>query len=834
MVEDSDKRVVLEPIETEMQRSYIDYAMSVIVGRALPDVRDGFKPVHRKILYAMQDMGNTHTRAHKKSARVVGEVLGKYHPHGDTAAYDALVRMAQDFSLRYPMVDGQGNFGSVDGDSAAAMRYTECRMTSMASLMMLDIDKDTVDFTDNFDGTLKEPTVLPCGFPNLMVNGASGIAVGMATNIPPHNLGEVIDALVRLVDEPEAGLPELMEHIQGPDFPTGGIIYGVDGLMEAYRTGRGRIKVRAKADFEDHSGRIRIIVTEIPYMVNKAKLIENIAELVKDKRIEGISDLRDESDRDGMRIVIELRKDVMEDVVLNQLFKHTQMETTFGIINLALVDNRPEELSLKSMLQHYLEHRRVVVVRRTEYNLAQARKRHHILEGLIVAVDALDETIAIIRAAADAEEARESLIERFELSVEQAKAILDMRLHRLTGLEIDELRQEYADIITLMAALESILDSAERVMAIVRDELQQVKNAHGDDRRTEIVLSALDLDIEDLIPQEEVVITLTADGYVKRMPVDAYRMQHRGGGGKRGITTKEEDVVRDMSVNSSHDHMLFFTNTGRVYSLKAYRIPEGSRTAKGKPVVNLIKRLQDDEEVFRMLPVSDFIGDRYLMFATRGGLVKKTSLADYENININGKYAISLMSGDQLVSVAVTDGSKQVLLATAHGMANRFPETQNGAPVVRPTGRNTRGVRGIRLRKGDRVVAMEVVDDIPDEENEQILLTLTANGYGKRSKIRDYRKTNRGSIGVRNMVTDDRNGPVAGILLVEGDEGIMVTSDKGQVIQTKVVEFPIIGRSTKGVRAMRLKEGQVIVAIERCAISEGDEAEGEEEIDKPI
>ncbi|MFP4169445.1 MAG: DNA gyrase subunit A [Methanomassiliicoccales archaeon] len=804
-------RVIHRPIEVEMQKSYIDYAMSVIVGRALPDIRDGLKPVHRKILYAMQDMGLTHNKPHKKSARVVGEVLGKYHPHGDMAAYEALVRMAQDFSMRYPLIDGQGNFGSLDGDSAAAMRYTECRLESIAALMLVDIDKNTVNFVDNFDGSLQEPEVLPTRLPNLLVNGSSGIAVGMATNIPPHNLGEVVDAIVHYIDHPEADVLDLMEHLKGPDFPTGGIIYGINGILEAYSTGRGRLKVRARAEIEELEGKDRIVVTEIPYQVNKANLIESIAELVKEKRIEGITDLRDESDREGLRIVIEVRKDYMAEVVLNQLFAHTQMEVTFGVINLALVDNQPRVLTLKEALQKFIDFRRNVIIRRTNYELEQARKREHILQGLMVAVDNLDETLRIIRAAENGEEAREALMERFELSEDQAKAILDMRLQKLTGMEIEGLRQEYHEVLATIDDLEGILSSSERIRGIIKEELLETKEAHGDDRRTEIVEDAMEIEMEDLIPVEDMLITITQDGYIKRVPLETYKGQKRGGMGLRGMQTKEEDRLYDMFIASTHDYLMFFTNYGRVYWLKAYRVPVGGRQAKGKFIANLLPRLEEGERVSDTIPVGDFGGDRYLVFATRDGLIKKTRLSAYSNVRSSGIIALTLEEGDELVEVKLTDGEREIVLATRRGQAIRFDESD-----VRPMGRPARGVIGVRLQEGDQVVSMAVVTP------ESSLLTMTENGYGKLTRVNDYRKTRRAGHGVMTIRTTERNGSVVVVKAVSMEDEAIVTSASGMVIRLPVSDISVYGRAAMGVIIMRLREGDRVIGAARLA-SEEDE-----------
>ncbi|MCD6461467.1 MAG: DNA gyrase subunit A, partial [Thermoplasmata archaeon] len=671
-----------------MKESYLDYAMSVIVGRALPDVRDGLKPVHRRILYAMNEMGLAHNKAYKKSARVVGEVLGKYHPHGDTAVYDALVRMAQDFSLRYPLVDGQGNFGSVDGDSPAAMRYTECRMSRMGEEMLRDIGKDTVEFADNFDASLKEPLVLPSGFPNLLVNGSSGIAVGMATNIPPHNLNEILDAASALIDDPSLSSLDLMEYVKGPDFPTGGIVYGINGVAAAYTTGRGPIRVRARMEVEKDrkTKRERLVVTEIPYMVNKARLLESIAELVKDKKIEGISDIRDESDRRGMRVVIELKKDAIPEVVMNQLYAHTQMQTTFGVINLALVDGRPRVLTLKEMIWEYVKHRREVVVRRTEYDLRKAEERAHILEGLLTALDNLDEVIAIIRRSEDGQTAKQALMNRFILTEIQAGAILDMRLQKLTGMERQTLKDEHAEVMEKIKEFKTILSSEENIMAVVKEEFAALKEKYGDERRTTIEENAEEIEIEDLIPVEDVVVTLTHSGYIKRMPISTYRAQRRGGVGLLGMETKEEDSILHAFVTSTHDYVLFFTNLGKVYWLKGYRIPLGGRRSRGKAVVNLLPRLEEGEKIQTAIPVKEFSETMHLVFATRRGKIKKTPLSAYSHPRITGIKAVRLMDGDELVDVALTDGKKEIVLATRNGLAARFPEGE-----VRPMGRVAAG-----------------------------------------------------------------------------------------------------------------------------------------------
>jgi DNA gyrase subunit A len=803
-MEEATQKVVQRTIEVEMKKSYIDYAMSVIVGRALPDVRDGLKPVHRRILYSMYDMGLTSGKAHKKSARVVGEVLGKYHPHGDMAVYDSLVRMGQDFSMRYLLIDGQGNFGSVDGDSAAAMRYTECRLAAIAEEMLEDIDKDTVNFVDNFDGSLKEPEVLPAKLPNLLINGSSGIAVGMATNIPPHNLREVADAIIHLIDNPNMEVMELMEFIKGPDFPTGGIIYGVNGIIEAYSTGKGRLKVRARTKTEEHENKKKIIVTEIPYMVNKANLIEAIAELVKDKRIDGITDLRDESDREGMRVVIELRKEVMEEIVLNQLFSHTQMEVTFGVINLALVNNEPRVLTLKETLQSFVDYRKTVVIRRTNFELEEARKRDHILQGLIRAVDELDETIALIRASKSGEEARDALIQRFQLSDDQAKAILDMRLQKLTGLEIENLRQEFQEIEKRIRDLEDILANEKRIMDIIKAEVLEIKEEHGDERKTEIVHDAIDLDIEDLIPVEDMVVIITHDGYIKRLPINTYKQQRRGGVGLIGMETKEEDHVVDLFVTSTHNYIMFFTNHGRVYWLKAYMIPVGGRHAKGKPIVNMLPGLEEGEKVLDTIPVKDFDDQHFLVFATKKGIIKKTKLSAYAHVRSSGIIALGLEPGDELVDTRLTDGKKEVVIATKDGQAVRFEESE-----VRSMGRPAKGVIGIRLYPGDEVVSMAAVT------SDSKLLSITENGYGKMSLVSGYRKTKRGGRGVITIKTGDRNGKVIAALDVLEDDELIVTSTGGMVIRIPVTDIRVMGRATMGVTIMRLRNGDRVTAVAR-------------------
>jgi DNA gyrase subunit A len=811
-------KIVPKTIEEEMKRSYIDYAMSVIVARALPDVRDGLKPVHRRILHGMNELGMAHNRGFKKSARVTGDVMGKYHPHGDLAIYDALVRMAQEFSLRAPLVDGQGNFGSVDGDSPAAQRYTECRMSRIAEEMLADIEKDTVDFVDNYDATLKEPSVLPSKFPNLLVNGSAGIAVGMATNIPPHNLGEVVDGLSLLIDNPNAEIMDLMNVVKAPDFPTGGIIYGIAGIVEAYNTGRGRIRVRAKTEVEEMGKDKRaIIVSEIPYQVNKAKLVENIAELVKQKKVEGITDLRDESDRDGMRVVIELRRDAMEDVVLNQLFAHTQMEVTFGIINLALVGGQPKVLTLKQMLQSYLDFRRIVVKRRTAFDLRKAEERDHILEGLITALDNIDEVIKIIRRSKSGDEAQNSLVTRFLMDEPQAKAILDMRLQKLAGMERQAIKDEHVMLVKTIADLKDILEKEERVTKLIRDELAEIKQKYSDERRTQVVTEVADMEIEDLIPVEDVVVSVTHTGYIKRLPMETYREQHRGGKGRMGMETKEEDYLSHIFVSSTHDYIMFFTNKGRVHWLKTWKVPVGGTHAKGKAIVNLLTGLEEGETINDMIPVKEFDDKRFLIFATRKGKIKKTRLDAYSHVRVTGIIALGLEEGDFLQDTKLSDGTKEVIIATRNGQAVRFNEKD-----CRSMGRPAKGVRGVRLGKGDEVVSMEIVDESME------LLTLTENGYGKRSPVKDYRKTRRGGKGVRTVKITDKTGKVIGTKPVTNQDALIITSKEGMVIRVPVYEddahqIRTMGRSTQGVRIMRLEDGDKVVALGKIVRAEEEE-----------
>ncbi len=825
--ETDDGKVIDQTIEREMKRSYIDYSMSVIVGRALPDVRDGCKPVHRKILYAMFDMGMQFNRPHRKSAKVVGEVLAKYHPHGDSSAYDAMVRMAQSFALRYPMVDGQGNFGSMDGDPAAAMRYTEARLAKIANDMLLDIDKGTVDYVDNYDGSLKEPSVLPSKIPNLLVNGSDGIAVGMATKMAPHNLTEVCDAIVHFIDDPEATSDDLNEFIQGPDFPTGGVIYGLSGIQSAYRTGRGRVRVRAKTHVEEMAnGKSRIIVDELPYQVNKSVLIERIAERVKNKDIEGITDLRDESDRNGMRIVIELHRDAIVNVVLENLFKRTDMQTTFGIINLALVNNKPTLLTLRDMVFYYVEHRNDIVRRRTQFDLTVAEKRYHIVEGLIKALQRMDEALTLIRASDSGEEANVGLQALLEIDQDQAKAILDMRLQKLTGLEIDTLKEEYEELILTMADLKDILANDQRINQIIKDELIQIKSDFGDERRTEINPFDIDVDEEDLIPREDVVITITKSNYIKRIPLDTYRQQGRGGVGLTGMQTKEEDHVATMFITCSHDYVMFITDIGRLHWLKAYRIPEGSRQSKGKPIVNLLSDLETGEIVVNTICVNEFSDDKYLTFCTDDGIVKKTRLSAYGNVRKKGIKAIKLMPDRKLIETNICTEGDQIIIASHNGQAVRFHQDD-----VRPAGRDTMGVKGITLNEGDVVVSMAIVR--PGDK----LLTVTENGYGKVSEVDDYRLTKRGGKGVITIKTTDRNGGVISVRKVAEGEELMLNSTEGKVLRILVDNIRQTSRNTQGVRIMDLRNGDKVTAVESIVeeedILEAVEAAPEREYEQP-
>ena len=799
------QQIVPVEIEKEMGQSYVDYAMSVIVGRALPDVRDGLKPVHRRVLYAMHDMGNTWNNAYRKSARVVGDVIGKYHPHGDAAAYDAIVRLAQDFSMRYCLVDGQGNFGSVDGDPPAAMRYTEIRMARIAQELLSDIEKETVDFLPNYDDSLEEPSVLPSRLPNLLINGASGIAVGMATNIPPHNLAEVIDGLVALVERPELTIDELMEYIPGPDFPTGGFIQGREGISQGYKTGRGSVHIRARVSTETvkRTGKEQIIVSEIPYMVNKTRLLEQIAQLVNDKKVEGIADLRDESDRDGMRIVVELKRDAIAEITVNALYKHTSLQESFGVNMLAIIEGRPKLLNLKEILQAFLGHRRETILRRTAYDLRKAEERLHILEGLKIALDNLDAVIALIRESRDPRSAREGLMGGFGLSEAQAQAILEMRLQRLTGLERDKIVEEHRATLATIAELRAILADAKKVDALVVEELREVKEAYGDERRTAILDKAEEISIEDLIVDEDMVVTVSHEGYIKRNPATLYRAQHRGGKGKVGTTTREEDFVEYVFVASTHSHILFFTTIGKVYRIKVHELPQASRSARGRPVVNLLQ-LQDNEKVSAFLPVREFQEGRYVVFATQNGLVKKTDLMAYSNPRASGIRAIALEESDSLIGVRLTDGDQEILLSTVDGQAIRFKEEQ-----VRATGRGTMGVMGIRLEQDDQVVSMEVLR--PGAS----LLTVADNGMGKRTDTGEYRLQGRGGRGIITMKTTERTGRVVGVQQVVDEDQLMLITDGGKIIRLRVADIRVIGRNTQGVRLIDLDNGERVVSLAR-------------------
>jgi DNA gyrase subunit A len=800
----SPERQTPVPIEEEMRKSYLDYAMSVIVGRALPDIRDGLKPVHRRVLYAMSELGLAFNRPYKKAARVVGEVLGKYHPHGDAPVYEALVRMVQEFSLRYPLVDGQGNFGSIDGDPPAAMRYTEARLARIAHELLADIEKDTVDFLPNFDESLQEPVVLPTRVPNLLVNGSSGIAVGMATNVPPHNLSEVVDALVLLVDNPEASIEDLMRVIPGPDFPTRGYIYGRNGIREAYTTGRGIITLRAKAHVEKmRGGREAIIVTELPYQVNKASLIEKIGELMRDKKIEGISERRDESNREGIRIVLELGRGEIPQIAMNQLYKHTQMQTTFGVIMLALVGRRPQVVNLKQMLQEFVAFRREVVTRRTRFDLARAEERAHILAGLRKAVDALDLVIAIIRAAESPDAARDGLIRRLDLTEIQARAILDMRLQRLTQLERHKIVEEHEQTLALIADLQGILASDTRLMGIIREELLKLKEDFGDERRTEILEETADLTIEDLLADEDMVVTITRSGYIKRTHVEAYRSQKRGGKGVTGMETKEEDVVEDLFVATTHSYLLFFTNQGKVHRLKVHEIPEGGRLAKGKAMVNVLS-LAEGERVATCVPVRDFDSGGFILFGTKQGRVKKTELAAFAHIKSGGIIAITLDEGDEVMAVRRTDGQREVLLSTKAGMIIRFAEEE-----VRPTGRATGGVRGIDVEEGDQVIAAEVVQE------GVTILTVTERGYGKRTPLEEYRLQGRGGKGIIDIKTEGRNGSVVGMLQARETDDVLLVTTKGRMIRVHANEVTSQGRNTMGVRIIELDPDDQVGSLAR-------------------
>lgn len=807
MAELPESRINERNITSEMRESFLDYAMSVIVSRALPDVRDGLKPVHRRILYGLHEQGMTPDKSYKKSARIVGDVMGKYHPHADSSIYEAMVRMAQDFSYRYPLIDGQGNFGSMDGDGAAAMRYTEARMSKITLEMLRDINKDTIDFIDNYDGNEREPAVLPSRFPNLLVNGASGIAVGMATNIPPHNLTEVINGVLSLSYNPDITIAELMEDVQGPDFPTAGIILGKSGIRRAFETGRGSIQMRSRAEIEERGGgRQRIVVTEVPYQVNKARMIEKIAELARDKKIEGITDLRDETSlRTGVRVVIDIRKDANASVVLNNLYKQTPLQTSFGVNMIALVNGRPKLISLKEALEAYLEHQKVVVRRRTEYNLKKALDRAHILEGLRIALDHIDEIIRVIRESETDKVAMASLQAQFKLSERQAQAILDMRLRRLTGLERDKIESEYNELIAYIEELKEILADEEKLLQIVRNELIDIRERYGDERRSEIQLGGLDdIEDEDLIPEEQIVITLSHNNYIKRLPVSTYRAQHRGGRGVQGMNTLEEDFVSQLVTLSTHDNVLFFTNKGRVYKLKGYEVPELSRQSKGIPVVNAIE-LDNDESISTMIAVKDLESeDDYLVFATLKGRVKRSALSNFSHINKNGKIAISFKNDDELIAVRLTDGEQDILIGTSHASLIRFNET-----TLRPLGRTAAGVKGITLREDDKVVGLDVTNAESDEE----ILVVTENGYGKRTPVGDYRLSNRGGKGIKTATITERNGNIVCITSVTGEEDLMVVTNSGVIIRIDVEDISQNGRAAQGVRLIKLGDNQIVSTV---------------------
>ncbi|MBS5984653.1 MAG: DNA gyrase subunit A [Clostridium butyricum] len=814
----NEGKVIPVDINHEMKKCYIDYAMSVIVGRALPDVRDGLKPVHRRILYSLQGLGLTPEKGYRKCARIVGEVLGKYHPHGDSSVYDALVRMAQDFSMRYMLVDGHGNFGSVDGDSAAAMRYTEAKMNKIAVEMLRDINKNTVDFMPNFDGEEQEPVVLPSRFPNLLVNGSSGIAVGMATNIPPHNLGEIIDGTIMLIDNPELTVLDLMTKIQGPDFPTGATIMGKAGIRAAYETGRGKIVVRADAEIEEENGRHKIVVTEIPYQVNKAKLIENIAELVKDKKITGISDLRDESDRDGMRIVVELKRDANPNVVLNLLYKHTKLQDSFGVIMLALVNNEPRVLNIKEILSNYIDYQKEVITRRTVFELNKAEARAHILEGLRIALDNIDEVISIIRHSKTAEIAKNTLMEKFALSDKQATAILEMRLRRLTGLEREKIEEEYAELMKQIEYLKSILASEEKLLGVIKDELSDIKAKYSDERRTKIEKVVNEIDIEDLIQEEDVVITLTNSGYIKRISADTYSAQRRGGKGIQAMTTKEDDFVEHVMITSTHSDVLFFTNRGRVYKLRAYEIPDAGRQAKGTNVINLIA-IEPDEKIQTVLTVSDGKKEGFLFMATKNGIVKKTHISEFKNLRKNGLIALSLKDNDELLKVKNTYGDANIMIVTQNGYAVRFNEKN-----VRAMGRTASGVKAINLKDDDVAVCMDIAVD--GEE----LLVISENGFGKRTPVSEYKVQNRGGVGLITYKISEKTGKLTGATICKVDDELMLINSSGVAIRINVADISVTNRSAMGVTLMRTTEDEKVVAIAKI-LSSDDSEEDEEKLE---
>jgi len=802
-------------IEDEMKKSYLDYAMSVIVGRALPDVRDGLKPVHRRILFAMHEMGVEWNKPYKKSARVVGDVIGKYHPHGDTAVYDAITRMVQSFSLRFPIIDGQGNFGSIDGDPPAAMRYTEVRMARLAGELLKDLEKETVDFQPNYDESLKEPVVLPAAFPNLLVNGSSGIAVGMATNMPPHNLGEVVDALIHIIKNPGATTKELMQFIPGPDFPTAGFINGKKGIKDAYETGRGVIQLRAKASIEKNprTNRQSIVITEIPYMVNKAKLIESIANLVREKKVEGISDVRDESDREGMRIVVDLKRDEVAEVILNNLYMHTQMKTSFGIINLAIVNGQPKVLPLAGLLREFVKFRKEVVGRRTAYDLKKAKERAHILEGLKIALDNLDAVIKLIRASKNAQEARSGLMLNFKLSELQAQAILDMRLQRLTGLEREKIIEEYKEVLKLIKHLEEILASEKLLMGVVVDELKEVRDRYADERRTQIVEEAGEITLEDIIAEEDMVVTITNGGYIKRNPTSLFKIQRRGGKGKTGMTTKEEDFVSNLFIASTHSYILFFTDKGKAYSLKVYDIPQAGRAARGKAIVNILNVAQG-ENITAFLPVREFVEGNYIIMATAHGVIKKSDLMSFSHIRSGGLIAVNLDEGDGLISARLTNGKADIFLGTRMGQSIRFNEDE-----VREMGRQARGVKGIKLSDDDLVVSMETVDE------GSTVLTVTERGYGKRTDFSEYRVQGRGGSGIINIKITEKNGPVVGIVKVRDSDELMISTSVGKIIRIAMKGVAVIGRNTQGVKLMDIADDEEITGI--APIAEKDEEETE-------
>lgn len=819
------EKIIPISIEDEMKSAYIDYSMSVIVSRALPDVRDGLKPVHRRVLFGMLELGVMSNRAHKKSARIVGEVLGKYHPHGDSSVYDTMVRLAQDWSMRYPMVDGQGNFGSIDGDNPAAMRYTEARLRKIAEEMLADLDKETVDLSLNFDDSLKEPTVLPAKIPNLLVNGASGIAVGMATNMPPHNLTEVINGCIAMIDNPEIGIPELMTHIQAPDFPTGGVIYGVEGVRDAYETGKGRVVMRGKARFEEtRTGKEVIIVEEIPYQVNKADMVRKAADLVNEKRIEGISEIRDESDRNGLRVVFELKRDAIPNVVLNKLYKYTQLQTSFSVNNIALVKGRPQLLNLREMLVYYIEHRHDIIVRRTQFELRKAEERAHILQGLIIAIDNLDEVIALIRGSQTPDEARAGLMEKFELSEVQARAILDMRLQKLTGLERDKLRAEYDELMELIGRLQAILADKALRMGIIKDELEEMKERFGDERRSRIEFSSAELSIEDMIPDEQVVITISHAGYIKRTRLAEYKEQSRGGVGSKGAVTRDADFIEEIFSATNHNWLLIFTQKGRCFWMRIFEVPEGSRTSKGRAIQNLMN-IESDDKVMAYIPVLDIKDPEYVnahnvVMCTKKGVIKKTTLEAYSRPRTNGINAITIKEGDELLQAKLTDGNNEILMGLRSGKAIRFPEEK-----VRAVGRTAQGVKGVTLAgPEDEVVGMVIVVD-----GSKDVLVVSQNGYGKRSAVEDYRITNRGGKGVKTLSVTEKTGELVAILGVTDEDDLMVINKSGITIRTGADELRTMGRATQGVRLINLRKNDSIAAVCRTPKSDEEEPQGEVE-----